>query len=261
MTWFWMNIDFPFFPGSYNALSMANVRFFKPNPRTLVQLPDRLQGWRIRTGSYFLIPYKQASRSYFPQDWTIFLSFKADSFSQVGNKSKLRRFQLTIPKFYDILFWFLGKYLHPYWSSRKRRKSIPEYCWRSKVCSIDWWIDIIILYFKNPTIAFMVRLNFKPRANNVEFQFFNLTFLIWSSNEVFYLEESWISMKVTFIWRSYIGPRTTQGMSVQLNYFPPIAFLKIFDSGILLCSKLFWSVYTTVTNKHGRSTLGPYLRS
>jgi len=70
--------------GSYNALSMANVRFFKPNPRTLVQLPDRLQGWRIRTGSYFLIPYKQASRSYFPQDWTIFLSFKADSFSQ-GN--------------------------------------------------------------------------------------------------------------------------------------------------------------------------------
>ena len=95
---------FSFFPGSYNALSMANVRFFKPNPRTLVQLPDRLQGWRIRTGSYFLIPYKQASRSYFPQDWTIFLSFKADSFSQVGYKSKLRRFQLTIPKFYDILF-------------------------------------------------------------------------------------------------------------------------------------------------------------
>ena len=84
LTWFWMNIDIPFFPGSYNALSMANVRFFKPNPRTLVQLPDRLQGWRIRTGSYFLIPYKQASRSYFPQDWTIFLSFKADSFSQVG---------------------------------------------------------------------------------------------------------------------------------------------------------------------------------
>ena len=78
------------FSGSYNALSRANVRYFKPNPRTLARLPDRHHGWRIRAGSYFLIPYKQAFRSFFPQDWTIFLSFKADSFSQVCWKSKLR---------------------------------------------------------------------------------------------------------------------------------------------------------------------------
>ena len=50
-----------------------------------LRLSGRHQGWGIRTGAYFLIPYKEAFKADFPSDWTIFLSFKADPFSQVWN--------------------------------------------------------------------------------------------------------------------------------------------------------------------------------
>ena len=48
-----------------------------------MKVSDWQDGWRISTGSYFLIPYKETFRTDFPADWTIFLSFKAEYISQV----------------------------------------------------------------------------------------------------------------------------------------------------------------------------------
>ena len=70
--------------GSLRALTAANVRYFKPNRRSLLKVSDWHQGWRISSGSYFLIPYKQTFNTDFPTDWTIFLSFKAEYITQVG---------------------------------------------------------------------------------------------------------------------------------------------------------------------------------
>ena len=69
--------------GSWRALTESNVRYFKPNRRSLMKVSDWQDGWRISTGSYFLIPYKETFRTDFPADWTIFLSFKAEYISQV----------------------------------------------------------------------------------------------------------------------------------------------------------------------------------
>ena len=60
------------------------MRYFKPNRRSLMKVSDWHEGWRISTGSYFLIPYKETFSTDFPPDWTIFLSFKAEYISQVG---------------------------------------------------------------------------------------------------------------------------------------------------------------------------------
>ena len=111
------NIKSSLSPGALNALSESSTKYFKPHRRQLARLSDRHQvqnyttgltfirdyyemtpwllqkltdiwpqGWRIRAGSYFLIPFRQAFSVDFPQDWTIFLSFKTDSASQVRVK-------------------------------------------------------------------------------------------------------------------------------------------------------------------------------
>ena len=77
--------------GSLNALSQETLQYVKPHQDSLVALTDRHLGWRITTGSYFLIPYKHAFQTEYPKDWSIFLSFKANSFSQVRNKTKSRK--------------------------------------------------------------------------------------------------------------------------------------------------------------------------
>ena len=85
------------------ALTGSNVRYFKPNRRSLLKVSDWHDGWRISTGSYFLIPYKQTFNSDFPPDWTIFLSFKAEYISQVGRSSKCCKIFLIWSKYKLII--------------------------------------------------------------------------------------------------------------------------------------------------------------
>ena len=95
--------------GSLRALTASNVRYFKPDRRSLMKVSDWHDGWRISTGSYFLIPYKQTFNADFPPDWTIFLSFKAEYVSQVG---RLRSHQNAVKYFsFDQIIIFLRREL------------------------------------------------------------------------------------------------------------------------------------------------------
>ena len=95
--------------GSLRALTASNVRYFKPDRRSLMKVSDWHDGWRISTGSYFLIPYKQTFNADFPPDWTIFLSFKAEYVSQVG---RLRTHQNAVKYFsFDQIIIFLRREL------------------------------------------------------------------------------------------------------------------------------------------------------
>ena len=48
-----------------------------------MKVSDSHDGWRIKTGSYVSIPFKEAFRKDFPTDWTVFLSFKVEYTTQV----------------------------------------------------------------------------------------------------------------------------------------------------------------------------------
>lgn len=62
--------------GAVNAIAVEDSRYFKPYRRSFQSVHDRPGAWRIKTGSYFLLPYHQVFGRHFPHDFTIFLTFK-----------------------------------------------------------------------------------------------------------------------------------------------------------------------------------------
>ena len=59
-----------------NAIQVDDSRYFKPYRRAFQRVTDRPLAWRIKAGSYFLLPYREVFGSDFPHDFTIFLTFK-----------------------------------------------------------------------------------------------------------------------------------------------------------------------------------------
>jgi len=90
--------------GSINALTVENPRYFKPYKRSMHKLTERLFGWSMKSGSYFLIPYKEAFGLPFPSQFTILISFKPDKesegviFSLTDPESKQDNLSLNIGK-------------------------------------------------------------------------------------------------------------------------------------------------------------------
>lgn len=73
-----------FFAGSVNALSVKESRYFKPSPSAFHMVNGRSAAWKIKPGSYFLLPYKQAFGQDFPKDsFTVFLTIKPSKDSEV----------------------------------------------------------------------------------------------------------------------------------------------------------------------------------
>ena len=72
-------------PGSINALTVENPRYFKPYKRTMHKLSERQYGWSMKSWSYFLIPFKEAFGLPFPSQFTILISFKPDKDSEVSH--------------------------------------------------------------------------------------------------------------------------------------------------------------------------------
>ena len=73
------------FAGSVNALSVKESRYFKPSPSAFHMVNGRSAWtWKIKPGSYFLLPYKQAFGQEFPKDsFTVFLTLKPSKDSEV----------------------------------------------------------------------------------------------------------------------------------------------------------------------------------
>jgi len=72
------------FAGSVNALSVKESRYFKPSPSAFHMVNGRSAAWKIKPGSYFLLPYKQAFGQDFPKDsFTVFLTLKPSKDSEV----------------------------------------------------------------------------------------------------------------------------------------------------------------------------------
>ena len=89
------------------------------------------QGWGIRAGSYFLIPFRQAFGADFPQDWTIFLSFKTDSSSQVGLGHLFIQQLITIND--PVTRIILGGNFQSDGPGGKRGEPFSEHCGRLQV--------------------------------------------------------------------------------------------------------------------------------
>lgn len=62
--------------GTVNTIAVEDSRYFKPYRRSFQSVHDRPGAWRIKAGSYFLLPYHQVFGKHFPHDFTIFLTFK-----------------------------------------------------------------------------------------------------------------------------------------------------------------------------------------
>ena len=73
------------FSGSVNTLSVKESRYFKPSPSAFHRDNGRSAWtWKIKPGSYFLLPYQQAFGQEFPRDsFTVFLTIKPSKDSEV----------------------------------------------------------------------------------------------------------------------------------------------------------------------------------
>ena len=77
------------FAGTVNALSVKESRYFKPSPNAFHTVKGRSSAWKIKPGSYFLLPFKQAFGQEFPKDsFTVFLTFKPSKDSEVRSFCK-----------------------------------------------------------------------------------------------------------------------------------------------------------------------------
>ena len=77
------------FAGTVNALSVKESRYFKPSPNAFHTVKGRSSAWKIKPGSYFLLPFKQAFGQEFPKDsFTVFLTFKPSKDSEVRSICK-----------------------------------------------------------------------------------------------------------------------------------------------------------------------------
>ncbi len=81
-----ISLSLLFFTGRTNALSVRDSRYFKPSPSAFRRVPGRgPDAWRIRPGSYFLLPFRQAFGADFPsRGFTVFLSIRAAEDSEVS---------------------------------------------------------------------------------------------------------------------------------------------------------------------------------
>jgi len=68
--------------GLLNLLSVDNPNYFKPTRNVFRKIPGRLSGWRLKSASYLLYPFKEAYGTDFPREFTLFLNFKPYSKSE-----------------------------------------------------------------------------------------------------------------------------------------------------------------------------------
>ena len=73
------------FAGAVNTLSIVQERYFKPSPKAFSKVEGRgPDAWQFRPGSYFLLPFQEAFGRNIPSDFTIFLTIKPTTESEVG---------------------------------------------------------------------------------------------------------------------------------------------------------------------------------
>ena len=79
-----------------DALSESYRQYAKPRRSAVTRVSGEHGGWRLTAGAYLLVPFTRATRSAFPRDWTILLTFRPDAAYQVHNTKQTRKRCLTM---------------------------------------------------------------------------------------------------------------------------------------------------------------------
>ena len=79
-----------------DALSESYRQYVKPRRSAVTRVPGAHGGWRLTAGAYLLVPFTRATRTAFPRDWTILLTFRPDAAYQVPDTKQTRRRCLTM---------------------------------------------------------------------------------------------------------------------------------------------------------------------
>ena len=79
-----------------DALSESYRQYAKPRRSAVTRVSGEHGGWRLTAGAYLLVPFTRATRSAFPRDWTILLTFRPAAAYQVHNTKQTRRRCLTM---------------------------------------------------------------------------------------------------------------------------------------------------------------------
>ena len=72
-----------------DALSESYRQYAKPRRSAVTRVSGEHGGWRLTAGAYLLVPFTRATRSAFPRDWTILLTFRPAAAYQVHNTKQV----------------------------------------------------------------------------------------------------------------------------------------------------------------------------